>query len=223
MRRRTLLASASVLLPGCLGFGTADSSTPTATPPPPTRTEPPTVAPTPASTATATPSRRLDFDPDGPVIDVGEAISAGAREFQVTDWVLKREIRYLDARTETISYATPNGSTARWFQVSGRVTNTGESLVPAPSLDAFRVRHRGGRDAPIYRIDEVGGWGYLREAATDRPIRRPGLDRNTTYIGPDESVGFTVLFVVDSGPELYLEWDAPARHRPVYVRILTDR
>jgi hypothetical protein len=163
----------------------------------------------------------LDFDPDGPVIDVGEAVVAGPLEFRATDWVLKRELRYLDRRTEAVGYATPTGSDSQWFQVSGRVTNTVDSLVPTPSLDEFRVRHRGGRSAPIYQIDEIGAWEYLREAGLDNPIRKPGLGRQSTYIKPDEAIGFSVLFAVDSGPELYLEWEAPARHRPVYVRIPT--
>jgi hypothetical protein len=99
------------------------------------------------------------------------------------------------------------------------VTNAGESLVTTPSLDEFRVHHPSGRDAPIYRIDELGEWGYLREEGLDDPIRKPGLDRNTTYLAPDESVRFDVLFAVESGPELYLEWDAPSQSDPVYVRV----
>jgi hypothetical protein len=222
------LVSASLVLSGCLGFGTGDGETPTPTPSPRpetetvTPTDPPTVEPTPTTTKTATPARRLDFDPDGPVVQVGEAISVGPREFRTTDWVLKREIRYFDGRTDTIGLTTPKGSDTQWFQVAGRVTNTGDSLVPAPSMDDFRVRHAGGRAVPTYRIDDVGRWGNLREAGLENPVSEPGLDRQTTYIPPDKTIAFHVLFVVDSGPELYLEWDAPGRREPVYVQVRTE-
>jgi hypothetical protein len=164
----------------------------------------------------------LDFQPDGPVVDVGEPITIGPREFLVTNYVLKREVRYLDGRTESIVNATPNGEQSSWFQVSGRLTNVGESLVPAPSLDDFRVHHRGGRTAPIYRIDEVGGWGYLREEGLDDPISKPGLEPNTTYLEPQKSVGFEVLFVVTSGSEFYLEWDTPSIPDTVYVHVVVN-
>jgi hypothetical protein len=156
------------------------------------------------------------------VIDVGEAVTVGLREFRTTDWVLKREIRYTNGRTDAIDHATPTGSNTRWFQVAGRVTNRGESLIPTPSLDEFRVRHPGGRSAPIYRIDEIGDWGFLREAGVDDPISEPGFDRTTTYLSPDQTATFQVLFIVESGPELYLEWEAPGQVAPVYVRVNTD-